>query len=49
MGDKSPKSKNRIKIQKNAAKAQQQAKKNKRQASYASEKTDTGEPVKKVS
>jgi hypothetical protein len=49
MGDKSPKSKNRIKVQKNAAKADKKAKRDKRQAGYASVGTDGNDPGQKKS
>lgn len=49
MGDKSPKSKSRIKVQKANAKAKKQSKKDRRQASWVSEPIDASEQVKKVS
>ncbi len=49
MGDKSPKSKSRIKVQKAAAKAKKQSKKDRRQASWVSEPNEDAEQVKKVS
>ncbi len=49
MGDKSPKSKTRIKVQKQSAKAKKQAKKDKRQASWVSTSNEAPEQVKKVS
>ncbi len=49
MGDKSPKSKSRIKVQKANAKTKKQAKKDRRQTSWVSESHADAERAKKVS